>query len=412
MSIRSRVLVLGINYAPEHTGIGPYTTGMARGLSREHDVQVVTTHPHYPAWRIAEGYGAWRHDEIDAGVHVRRLRHYVPSSPTGLSRVLSEATFAGRALAARPSRPNVIIAVSPALLSVYSARALAARWRVPMGVVVQDLYSRAMVEVGLLGGRGAGRVARLEAAALRSATGVVAIHERLAASMTRDLGVPGERMTVIPNWTHVQPPRVPRDAVRRRLGWDEQMVLLHAGNMGAKQGLEHVVDAAALAQRRGDRLRIVLMGNGSQRSELEARAAGITTLDIMDGVPSHDFSDVLAAADVLLLHERPGIEEMCVPSKLTSYFAAGRPVLAATSRTSAAAYEIEASGAGRVVESGDPARLLQGLKEIAHNESPDKLGSRGRTYAQERLNEESALKSYREWITMLLGSSVVALNRD
>jgi colanic acid biosynthesis glycosyl transferase WcaI len=89
----------------------------------------------------------------------------------------------------------------------------------------------------------------------------------------------------------------------------------------------------------------------------------------MDGVSNTEFTDVLAAADVLLLHERAGVVEMCVPSKLTSYFAAGRPVLAATSPRSAAAHEISASGAGTVVDPGDPSVLLEALRSLASQPS-------------------------------------------
>src|SRR5665647_3218750 len=133
--MRSRVLVLGLNYAPEHTGIAPYTAGMARGLSRDYDVQVVTAHPHYPAWQISDGYGAWRQDEHDADVAVRRLRHYVPANPTGPTRVLSEVSFAARAVASRVQRPDLVITVSPALVPVLSSRLLAKRWGVSLDVV-------------------------------------------------------------------------------------------------------------------------------------------------------------------------------------------------------------------------------------------------------------------------------------
>jgi colanic acid biosynthesis glycosyl transferase WcaI len=393
---------MGLNYAPEHTGIAPYTTGMARGLSRDYDVQVVTAHPHYPAWEISEGYGAWRRDEPDADVAVRRLRHYVPANPTGPTRVLSEVSFAARALASGVQRPDVVITVSPALLPVLSARALAKRWGVPLGVVVQDLYSRAMVEVGLLGGRSGGAAVRLESFALRGADALVAIHERFALTMVKNLGVDPERITVIPNWTHVQPPVRHREETRRRLGWGSELVVLHAGNMGAKQGLEHVVDAAALADRSDDRLRVVLMGNGNQRSDLEQRAQGIRSIDIIDGVPESEFTDVLVAADVLLLHERPGVVEMCVPSKLTSYFAAGVPVLAATSSRSAAAHEIIASGAGNVVEPGNPVALLEAMRSLTGQPSFDELGQRGQAYARERLSEGKALDAYRAWVDGLL----------
>lgn len=400
---RSRVLVLGLNYPPEHTGIAPYTAGMARGLSGDFDVQVVTAHPHYPAWRISDGYGAWRHDELDADVDVRRLRHYVPANPTGPTRILSEISFAARALAPRVRRPDVLITVSPALLPVLAARALAKRWGIPLGVVVQDLYSRAMVEVGLLGGRGGGPTTQLESFILGGADGVVAIHERFAQTMVDGLGLDPARITVIPNWTHVKPPTGDREVTRRRLGWGSETVVLHAGNMGAKQGLVHVVEAARLVDGSSERVRLVLMGNGNQRSDLEQRAQGIGCIDIIDGVPDSEFTDVLAAADVLLLHERPGVVDMCVPSKLTSYFAAGRPVLAATSARSAAAHEVVASGAGTVVEPGDPAVLLEGLRLLISQSSLDEMGWHGQTYARDRLSEKVALASYRAWVGGLLG---------
>jgi colanic acid biosynthesis glycosyl transferase WcaI len=399
------VLVLGLNYAPEHTGIAPYTAGMARGLSRDHDVQVVTAHPHYPAWQISDGYGAWRKDEWDADVAVRRLRHYVPANPTGPTRVLSEVSFAARALTSRLRRPDVVITVSPALLPVLSARLMAKRWGVPLGIVVQDLYSRAMVEVGLLGDRSGGPATRLESFALKGADGLVAIHERFAQTMIDSLGLERDRITVIPNWTHVSPPAGNRDETRRRLGWGNETVVLHAGNMGAKQGLEHVVDTAALADRSDDRLRFVLMGNGNQRSDLERRAQSISGIDIMDGVPDSEFTDVLAAADVLLLHERPGVVEMCVPSKLTSYFAAGRPVLAVTSAQSAAAHEIQASGAGTVVEPGNPTALLEALRYLTGQFELDEMGQRGEAYARERLSEAKAIDAYRKWVDGLLSLS-------
>ena len=103
--------------------------------------------------------------------------------------------------------------------------------------------------------------------------------------------------------------------------------------MGVKQGLENVVEAARLADSQLDnRVNFILMGDGNQRSALEIRAKGIRSLQFLDPVPDEQFQSMLADSDVLLVNERPGVEEMSVPSKLTSYFSAGVPVLAATSR--------------------------------------------------------------------------------
>jgi colanic acid biosynthesis glycosyl transferase WcaI len=86
---------------------------------------------------------------------------------------------------------------------------------------------------------------------------------------------------------------------------------------------------------------------------------------------------------------------MCVPSKLTSYFAAGRPALAATSRRGAAVHEIKASDAGIVVEPGDPAALIEALRSMTNQPSLDQMGQPGQAYARERLSEDAALDAYR-----------------
>ena len=402
---KRRVLVLGLNYSPERTGIAPYTAGMAAGLAEDFEVDVLTVHPHYPEWQVAEGYGGWRRREVVDGVGVTRVSHYVPSDPTGPSRVISEASYAARILVSGLRRPDAIVAVTPALLPVASALMLGKRWRAPVGVIVQDLYSKAFIELGVLGGRLDSSAHRLERGLLLRADGVVSIHDRMAAVITRDYGVPRERITVIPNWTHVQPPSGDREARRKQLGWDDgRTTIVHAGNMGAKQGLEHLVPAARLAKARGLPLRFVLIGNGGARRSLEHLAGDLRTIEFMDAVPGDTFMDTLAAADLLLLHERPGMKEMCVPSKLTSYFAASRPVLAATDDGSAAAFEVRQSGAGRVVEPADPAALLDAAVGLAAGDT-EALGGRGLDYALRSLGEGAALAAYRDWVHELMGKA-------
>lgn len=401
---KPRVLVIGLNYAPERTGIAPYTAGMAVGLSEDFDVEVLTVHPHYPEWSVAEGYGGWRRREVIDGVRVHRVKHYVPHDPTGVTRILSEASYAARALAPGVRRPDVIVAVSPALAPVASALALGRRWRVPVGVVVQDLYSKALSELELLGGRIDRPTHRFEEALLRRCDAVVSIHQAMADVMVRDYDVPRERIEVIPNWTHVSPPSGDREVRRKELGWDDDVLtVVHAGNMGAKQGLEHLIPVGRMIDYRSLPVRLVLIGNGGNRDALESAVSDIDSLQFMDALPGESFMETLAAADALLLHEKPGLKEMCVPSKLTSYFAAARPVLAVTSPESAAAHEVRASRAGLVVRSGDAEALLDGLSQVA--EAPrDAWGANGLAYARRTLDEATALGRYRDWVSSLMSS--------
>jgi glycosyltransferase involved in cell wall biosynthesis len=405
---RLRVAVVGVNYTPEPSGIAPYTTEMCRGLAeRGHRVKVFTSHPHYPRWAAPRGVARSTTEQGD-GVEVVRLRHYVPSNPTNVRRLAFELHFGSRAAAARWGRQDALIVVSPALLSstLVMARARALGWKRPaIGVVVQDLYSLGLGETGRGGERVAAGFKALEGRVLRGADGVVAIHDRFRERMVSDLGVKRDAVSVIRNWTHIAPLQ-PFDIreFRSQIGWrDNETVVLHAGAMGSKQGLENVVAAARLAERRGVPVRLVLMGDGGERAKLERAAAGAARLNFVDPLPSSDFTKALAAADILLVNERPALLEMAVPSKLTSYFSSGRPVVAATDPRSTTAAEVTAAGAGEIVPPGDPEALLSKILELRSDPvRADALGANGPGFVDRVLRRDTALTAYEEWVNQLV----------
>jgi glycosyltransferase involved in cell wall biosynthesis len=400
------VTVLGLNYAPETTGIAPYTTAFARHLAAErHDVVVIAGYPHYPEWQLHAGYRSPRAPEDDEGVRLVRVRHPVPRNPTGLSRVWMELVFAFRcAVHLMDRRADVVVVVSPALLPLIPAVILRPILGHSLGVVVQDLYGAAMSEAGLAGPLLARAISALERFLLGRVDGLVVIHEvfkrRLVAA-----GIPERRVEVIPNWVHItMPGSHDREATRKALGWNQdEFIALHAGNMGAKQGLEGLIDAARLGEQRGSKVRIVLLGHGSRRKALEAYGADISHLTFLDPLPTGQFEAALGAADCLLLHEKPGVFEMSVPSKLTTYFTAGRPVIAATDPRSGAASLVAASGAGLTVSAGDAEALLAAIETLQRQTRlADKLGESGRQYAADHLSGEASLDQKTDWVNGLV----------
>lgn len=409
-----KIAIVGINYTPELTGISLYTTGLADGLrARGHDVRVVTGLPHYPEWRVHDDYRArGSGDETIGDVPVRRLRHYVPEQhPTARTRIRMEASFAGAVARESLADADVVVAVSPTLLSSAAVVAKARARRIPVGVIVQDLYGKGARETGAVGGRLAAVLAEVESRLLRSATGVAVIHDQFVETLTA-AGVPRDRLKVIRNWTHIGEalgPGADVADVRARRGWgDDDLVVLHAGNMGAKQGLENVVAAARLAGDRTDgrTVRFVLLGDGNQRRALEAEAAGTPALEFIPPLPDEEFLNTLVAADVLLVNEKPGVGEMAVPSKLTTYFKIGKPVVAATDELSGAASEVRASGAGVVVPPGDPKSLLDSIFEVtADRTRMDRFAVAGQRYCREVLDRDAAISKYEEWCSELVARS-------
>lgn len=401
-----KVVILGINYAPENTGIAPYTTGMAAGLAaRGHQVRVLTGFPHYPQWqRRVPGLQLRADDEIN-GVPIRRLNHYVPSGRSWTGRAAMELTFGLQALTSNWGRPDVVVCVAPPLLAagIAASRSRMTWGRAALGILVQDLYGRGAAEAGIRSGAARRMLTTIESATMRAADGVAVIHAGFAADIA-DLGVDPQKIREIRNWSHVdEPDPEASNAFRASHGWaHDDVVVLHAGNMGHKQGLENVVAAAALAGRAGSRVRFVLLGDGSQRAGLQSMSAGLTNLEFLSPVSEAELPAALGAADVLLVNERPGVAHMAVPSKLTSYFRSGKPVLAATDARGLTASELAASGAGVCVPAARPDLLLREAWRLAGDPAlAGMLGAQGRRYCDALLSPEAALDRYEDWIVSI-----------
>lgn len=389
--------MVGLNYSPEPTGIAPYTSGLAEALTRSgYLVRVISGYPHYPQWRVHDGYTGITLRQRVRGVDVTRLRSFVPTKPRLLDRLAMEVSFGLRAVLAKWGRPDVVVLVSPALFSTGLA-ALWARLRaIPSCIWVQDIYSLGVSESGTGGRLASWILRRLERSILRSANSVVVIHERFERFLVEELGIAAERVTVVRNWSHLGDSEpVSRAAARASRGWSpEQIIVLHAGNMGAKQNLENVVSAAELAAEENSSVRFVLLGDGNQRVALQALGAS-SHLEFLEPLPDDEFAAALAAADVLLVNERPGLTEMSVPSKLTSYFSTGLPVLAATDALSITAEELARAGAGVRVDAAEPAALLHAAEELGtDSERAAAYGSAGRAYLADNLTEESSVRRF------------------
>ncbi|MET8174074.1 glycosyltransferase [Streptomyces clavifer] len=401
-----RVLVVSTNYAPELTGIGPYATQLAEHWAASGvRTQVLTGMPHYPAWRVDEEYrGVWRRHEVREGVSVHRRRHYVPPRQSALRRAAFEASvLAHGMLAPPPGRPDAVLSQMPSLAGGVIAARVARRHRVPHIPVVQDLMGAAAAQSGIRGGdRAAAVAAAAERYALRGAALVGVIHESFVPGVTA-LGVDPGRIRLVPNWTHVQRPTGDRTATRARLGWREGTpVLLHSGNMGLKQGLDVLVGLARLAPD----IRVVLMGDGNQRTGLRELAAGLPNIDFLPPAGADEFTDVLAAADVLAVTQRASVLDMSVPSKLTSYFVSGRPVVASVADEGGTADEVRRSGAGVLVAPEDPAALLAAVRKLADDpDAADALGAQGPRYVAHHLSREAGLARFDALLTEVLGDA-------
>ena len=400
-----RIVIFGINYAPELTGIAPYTTAVAEHYASEgHWVRVVTGVPHYPQWRgraVPAGIGA-------GNPSVVRYRHFVPQQANALGRMAYEATWfisASRSLASQGV--EVVIGIVPSLSGGLLALLGSRRWGAPVGIVVQDLMGPAALQSGYRGGvTVAGLTSRVERLMLRRADRVAIIAESFRPYLHR-AHVSGSRIVRVRDWSRPSEPSESVLQCRRRLGWqDDEFVCLHAGNMGQKQGLDTVIDAALHLPSKG--FRVVLAGDGNDRKRLRDRAAslGAANVQFIDLQPAGRYESMLRAADALIVNQRPSVGDMSFPSKLASYMAAGRPIIAAVASESETALEVRAAQSGQVVPAGDPIALAEAVNALKNApEESGVFGRNGRDYASMRLTADAALREYDDFLAQLTGGS-------
>jgi colanic acid biosynthesis glycosyl transferase WcaI len=386
-----KVIIWGINYAPELTGIAPYNRAMCEHLQNTgHEVRMVTTFAYYPAWKkSAADRGKLFRTDVVNGVKVHRCWHYVPQRVTTLKRIIHEATFIATTflrLLTLP-RPDIYVVVSPPLLLGLAVRGLQLFKSRPYVFHVQDLQPDAAVGLGMLKPSAFTRLLyRLEALAYRHAAAVSGIGQGMLDAFTRK-GVPAAKQIYFPNGATLpaQNNLPVRGKFRARHGFKgDEFLAIYSGNLGVKQGLDILV--AAARQLSGTQVRIVICGDGATRPELEAsiRAEKLQNLTLLPLQPDQEYQEMLADADVCLVTQQAGSGAAFLPSKLLTVLALARPVVGVADETSALRPAIAEGGFGICVQPGDVKNLTRVLQTLATNRAElVQYGANGRRYVEQ-----------------------------
>ncbi len=276
--------------------------------------------------------------------------------------------YAGRAAALALSQPWDLVIASSTPLTVALPALLARRLRgTPFLFEIRDPWPELPRAMGLGGPALWWGMDRLADAACRQAAAVVALSEGMAATALAHGAAP-ERVSVVPNGCDLAlfGPHIPpwRPEVARP--WEALAV--YAGTHGVANGLDHLLDAAGTLHRMGEhRVRLLLVGEGSEKPRLRARAAaeGLANLSFLDPLPKTRLAALLAGCQVGLhcLAPQPAFAEYTAPNKLMDALAAGLPVV--TNVPGHAARVVAEGPCGIAVPPEDATALALALVELA-----------------------------------------------
>jgi colanic acid biosynthesis glycosyl transferase WcaI len=399
-----KILVVTQYFSPEAFRVNDMVTALH---DRGHTLQVLTGMPNYPSGRLAAGYG-WRTPahESYCGIPVTRVPVVTRGRSKNWRLMLNFVSFALSASVLGPlrvrGRYDVILVYQPSPVTVaIPALVMGMLKRAPVFLWIQDLWPDTLVAIGLRRDqwmvRAAGVLSRLlHRLCDRVLMQSMAFLEPLVAS-----GVNRARIAYLPNWAESYFRPVKREtAVDPMLAIDGFRIVF-AGNLGSAQSLETLLDAAQLL-RNLVHVRWVVIGDGIMRDwfaqEIERRDLSHTVM-MIGWQPPESMPVFFAHADALLVTlRRDPVFSLTIPSKLQTYLASGRPVLAALDGEGAAT--VSAAGAGYVTPAGDAAALAGSVVKLL-NVGPamrEQMGLRGRAYYDEHFERSKLLDRLELWM--------------
>ncbi len=387
----------------------PFQAELARSLAhRGHDV----LHVHCTSYTSGKGAfesdasgGSITYSEISVGPAFSRYRL--------LRRIVQELRYGRRfTKVAGGFRPDVIISCNDPLI----AKAIFAVWatlhRVAWVFWLQDLYSIALTNAALkrsklLAPLGA-LMRAIERKLLRSCDGVVSITEDFEPVLA-DWGVDPDKCTVIENWAPLGEvvPRPRECSWREEHGIGDRFLYLYAGTLG----LKHNPDVLhALAAKQDTAVVVVVSeGLGAERLKVMLDEHPLDNLILLPFQPWELVSDVLGAADVLLVLLQADAGVFSVPSKILTSLCAGRPILAAIPASNLGARTIVRAEAGIVVGPGEDASMLEAAELLRADDAlRHRMGVNARAYAEATFDIEPITDRFMAVIDQAAGTHTVA----
>jgi glycosyltransferase involved in cell wall biosynthesis len=369
--------------------------------ARGHSVQVLTGFPNYPGGKVYPGYRIrlWQREMMD-GIPVLRVFLYASHSRSAIGRVLNYLSFAISATVLGTllvKSADVAYVYHPPATMGLPALALKYLRRIPFVYDVQDLWPDTMTATGMINSSVALRLVGRWCQRVYRAAGRIAVLSPGFQKRLSERGVPSNKVRVIYNWTHAIPPAAPDAALRDALAG--KFVVLFAGNLGAAQGLDAVLDAAKLTHDRHHEVCFAFVGSGVDEARLRQRAVaeGLANVVFLGRRPPEAMGGVYAWAAALLVHLRDDpLFAITIPGKTQAYLAIGKPILMGVRGD--AADLVRAAGAGIVFAPGQAVALAQAVDTLLAmpEAARQRMGGAGRAYYEAHLSLAVGVQAFEE----------------
>lgn len=393
MSIKN-ITFISLNYAPEDTAIGLYSTQWAEFLKEAgFNVTVVTAFPYYPKWEISKEYRlrkTFLKEDIN-GINVLRYKQYVPKNPTFLKRIihLSDFTIGSFRNLYKIRECDLVISIVPFTTSVFLGYIQKKRFKANLWMHIQDFEFDAALQTGV--GKNKNIIFSLLFKLEKWLFSKSDIASTISYNMQKKLSQKtNSKQFFLPNWIDNEKINPVNAKVHPYLE-SSKIKILYSGNIGDKQDWDVFINFCNAIDE--DKYEVIVVGDGSKKEWLLNEMKVFNNVNYYPPVPFEDLSDLLCSTDVHILFQKPEVIDTVMPSKVLGMMASSKPSLIIGNEKSEVKSIFESSGAG-LYYSEYSKELVNGLYNLTiDKEKAQKQGKATRSYVIENFSKDKILYS-------------------
>lgn len=396
------ITIIGINYYPEDTAIGLYTSQLADFYNSQGiEVNIITGFPYYPTWKINVAYQSKKtfYKEVYNGINVYRYKQYVPENPTFIKRIvhLLDFSFGTFVNIFKVKKTDVVLCIVPFVGSILLGKILSKLRGAKLWVHIQDFEFDAVTDSNILDNNRKSLFFKVlfwvEAKLLNSAHLISTISTsmilKLKSKVTTD-----KKKVLLPNWVDVNFINQ-KTSKKHNYLTSNKFKILYSGNIGEKQDWSFFTNVAKKLTSVKD-IEIIVVGDGSKKEWLVNELKNVKNVTFHQPVPYNELSNLLCSADLHILFQKNDVIDTVMPSKILAMMASNKPSLITGNLKSEVATIIKTSKGGAYFNSLEIENVIDFIKKLKSDpELANQFSLNARKYVTLNFSKNNILEKFK-----------------
>ena len=320
------ITFIGLNYAPEDSAIGLYSTQWVNFLVENGcKVSVVTAFPYYPKWEIFEDYKDKKRflKQESTNIKIYRYKQYVPKKPTFVKRIIHIIDFTIGSIfnIFKIKECDLVISVVPFTSSVFLGYIQKLRFKTKLWIHIQDFEFDAALQTGL--GNNKNIVFNLLFKLEKWLFNKADVASTISTSMLTKLETKTKsNLFFLPNWIDENEINPTNSNTHCHLK-SSKIKILYSGNIGDKQDWETFITFCEDID--SSVFDVIIVGDGSKKDWVVNQVKKFSNIKYHEPVPYNELSNLLCSADIHVLFQKSDVIDTVMPSKVLGMMASGKP---------------------------------------------------------------------------------------